>query len=164
MRSCPLVLVLLLVTASCSESGSSAPAVPKRERPLVITTIQPLHFFVSRLAGNLVDCEVVLPHGEHPQHFVPDRATLARLLTADLVIFHGAGLEAWQGKVGLPRSRQSIVCTGWSDELVKIEGSTAVVRLRGACRSCAMANSTLTDFVAERIKLYAPEITEVVTE
>jgi len=34
----------------------------------------------------------------------------------------------------------------------------------GACRTCAMAQSTLTDFVAERIKLYAPEITDVVAE
>jgi Fe-S cluster biogenesis protein NfuA len=34
----------------------------------------------------------------------------------------------------------------------------------GACRNCAMANSTLADFVAERIKLYAPEITDVVAE
>ena len=45
-----------------------------------------------------------------------------------------------------------------------IEGSTVKVTLMGACRGCAMANSTLADFVAERIKLYAPEITDVVAE
>jgi len=48
--------------------------------------------------------------------------------------------------------------------LVGIEGGTVKVSLQGACRHCAMASSTLTDFVAERIKLYAPEITDVVAE
>jgi Fe-S cluster biogenesis protein NfuA len=38
------------------------------------------------------------------------------------------------------------------------------VTLLGACRNCAMAHSTLADFVAERIKLYVPEITDVVAE
>jgi Fe-S cluster biogenesis protein NfuA len=48
--------------------------------------------------------------------------------------------------------------------LVGIEGATVRVSLQGACRHCAMASSTLTDFVAERIKLYVPEITDVVAE
>ena len=48
--------------------------------------------------------------------------------------------------------------------LVGIEGGTVQVSLHGACRGCAMANSTLTDFVAERIKLYAPDITDVVAK
>jgi Fe-S cluster biogenesis protein NfuA len=47
---------------------------------------------------------------------------------------------------------------------VAIVGTVVRVSLHGACRGCPMANSTLADFVAERIKLYAPEITEVVAE
>ena len=43
-------------------------------------------------------------------------------------------------------------------------GATVRVSLHGACRNCAMAQSTLSDFVAERVKLYAPEITDVVAE
>ena len=60
--------------------------------------------------------------------------------------------------------RPALKADGGDVALVRIEEATVVVRLYGACRQCAMANSTLTDFVAERIKLYAPEITEVVTE
>jgi NifU-like protein len=60
--------------------------------------------------------------------------------------------------------RPAIQADGGDLALVNIEGSTVKVSLRGACRGCAMANSTLTDFVAERIKLYAPEITDVVAE
>ena len=60
--------------------------------------------------------------------------------------------------------RPAIQADGGDVTLVGIEGGTVQVSLHGACRGCAMANSTLTDFVAERIKLYAPEITDVVAE
>ena len=48
--------------------------------------------------------------------------------------------------------------------LVRIEGSTVHVKLRGACDGCPMAHSTLADFVTERICLYAPEIEQVIAE
>jgi Fe-S cluster biogenesis protein NfuA len=45
----------------------------------------------------------------------------------------------------------------------RIEGNVVYVVLRGACNRCPMANSTLADFVTERICLYAPEIETVTT-
>ncbi|NOZ79241.1 MAG: NifU family protein [Acidobacteria bacterium] len=46
--------------------------------------------------------------------------------------------------------------------LVRIDGDVVEVRLRGACRFCPMACTTLAEFIEERIKLYAPEIERVV--
>lgn len=60
--------------------------------------------------------------------------------------------------------RPAIKADGGDVSLQGIEGSTVKVSLLGACRTCAMAQSTLTEFVAERIKLYAPEITDVVAD
>jgi Fe-S cluster biogenesis protein NfuA len=60
--------------------------------------------------------------------------------------------------------RPAIKADGGDVLLHGIEGTTVRVGLLGACRNCAMAHSTLADFVAERIKLYAPEITDVVAE
>ena len=60
--------------------------------------------------------------------------------------------------------RPAIQADGGDVDFRRIEGTTVVVSLKGACRGCAMARSTLTDFVAERIKLYAPEISDVVAE
>ena len=60
--------------------------------------------------------------------------------------------------------RPAIRADGGDVALRSVDGSTVTVQLMGACRGCAMANSTLADFVAERIKLYAPEITDVVAE
>ena len=60
--------------------------------------------------------------------------------------------------------RPAIKADGGDVALRRIDGSVVTVSLLGACRNCAMAHSTLADFVAERIKLYAPEITDVVAE
>ncbi len=60
--------------------------------------------------------------------------------------------------------RPAVRADGGDVELAAIDGATVRVHLKGACRNCAMAESTLSDFVAERIKLYAPEIDTVVAE
>jgi Fe-S cluster biogenesis protein NfuA len=58
--------------------------------------------------------------------------------------------------------RPAIQADGGDVSLVGIAGGVVRVELHGACKDCAMASSTLADFVAERIRLYAPEISEVV--
>ena len=60
--------------------------------------------------------------------------------------------------------RPAIRADGGDVSLSSIDGTTVRVQLMGACSCCAMATSTLADFVAERIKLYAPEIEDVVAE
>jgi Fe-S cluster biogenesis protein NfuA len=60
--------------------------------------------------------------------------------------------------------RPAIQMEGVVVALMGVVGARVGVLLRGACRNCAMAQSTLSDFVAERVKLYAPEITDVVAE
>jgi len=60
--------------------------------------------------------------------------------------------------------RPALQADGGDVELVGIEGTAVRVHLMGACRGCPMAGSTLADFVAERIKLYAPEIENVIAE
>lgn len=56
--------------------------------------------------------------------------------------------------------RPAILADGGDIHLVGIEGNTVRIALSGACRNCPMAQSTLSDFVFERILLYAPEIKE----
>ncbi len=62
----------------------------------------------------------------------------------------------------LDEVRPALVADGGDVSLVSIEGSTVLLELRGACKTCPMAHSTLSDFVSERIRLYAPEIEEVI--
>jgi Fe-S cluster biogenesis protein NfuA len=58
--------------------------------------------------------------------------------------------------------RPAIRADGGDVTLVGIDGGVVRVHLIGACHGCPMARSTLTDFVAERVRLWAPEISQVV--
>ena len=62
----------------------------------------------------------------------------------------------------LEEVRPAIKLDGGDVELERIEDNVVYVHLRGACHGCPMARSTLADFVAERVKLYAPEISDIV--
>ena len=77
-------------------------------------------------------------------------------------------MSTWPGgslaervELALEEVRPALVADGGDVELVEIRTGEVLLRLTGACRSCPMAPSTLVDFVAERIQLYAPEITRV---
>jgi Fe-S cluster biogenesis protein NfuA len=63
----------------------------------------------------------------------------------------------------LDEVRPALRADGGDVRLVTIEGARVKVELSGACKTCPMARSTLSDFVFERIRLYAPEINEIVT-
>jgi Fe-S cluster biogenesis protein NfuA len=60
--------------------------------------------------------------------------------------------------------RPALQADGGDVSLARIEGGIVYVELKGACEGCPMAGSTLADFVKERIRLYAPEIEDVVSE
>ena len=60
--------------------------------------------------------------------------------------------------------RPALQADGGDVKLLRIENGVAYVRLSGACDGCPMASSTLSEFVAERICLYAPEIEKVIAQ
>ncbi len=65
-------------------------------------------------------------------------------------------------RAALEEVRPGLRADGGDVELLRVEGGTVYLDLHGACHGCPMARSTLADFVGERIKLYAPEIEDVV--
>lgn len=60
--------------------------------------------------------------------------------------------------------RPALKVDGGDVSLSRIQDGVVYVILRGACDGCPMASSTLAEFVAERVCLYAPEIERVVAE
>jgi len=67
-------------------------------------------------------------------------------------------------KLAIAEVRPAIVADGGDIAFESIEGDVVRVRLVGACAGCPMARSTLADFVAERVQLYAPEIRAVTAD
>ncbi len=67
-------------------------------------------------------------------------------------------------RAALDEVRPALRADGGDVELCAVDGDVVKVRLLGACGCCPMARSTLADFVVERIRMWAPEIREVIAE
>ena len=61
----------------------------------VITTIYPLKEFIQAVGGDLVEVENITPAGAEPHEFEPSPKDIAKILSADLFIYNGAGLDLW---------------------------------------------------------------------
>jgi manganese/zinc/iron transport system substrate-binding protein len=68
-------------------------AAAQAQPPLVLSTIAMIGEPARRLAGAAARVETLLGEGVDPHLYRPTRADIARLLGADLVLFHGLGLE-----------------------------------------------------------------------
>ena len=95
---------------------------PKPKPPRVAATTYPLGFLVTRLAGDWVDLQMVLPADGDPAHGTPTTEQLLDLQNADLVIAHGAGYEQWMITASLPETKVSR--TAEQLDLLSISGRT----------------------------------------
>ena len=74
-----------------------------------------------------------------------------------------ASLEA-RVRQALDEVRPGLRLDGGDVRLVAVEGDVVRVHLLGACHGCPMAELTLVNFVEDRIREYAPEVSRVVAE
>ncbi|MBF0253077.1 MAG: NifU family protein [Candidatus Omnitrophica bacterium] len=66
-------------------------------------------------------------------------------------------------KAAIAKVRPALQRDGGDIELVKIEGSTVQVKLKGACSGCPMSQMTLKSVVEATIKKDVPEVERVIT-
>lgn len=87
MRALPAALLLVPLVAGCA--SPSAPA------PDVLATFYPLGFLASRIGGEGLRVETLVPAGVEPHEYEPTTSDLVRVSEAKLVVVQGAGFEAW---------------------------------------------------------------------
>jgi zinc/manganese transport system substrate-binding protein len=100
-------LAIALVAASCSGT-----AAPPDGRPLVVATTAILGDVVSRVGGDAVRVEVLIPTGADPHEYAPSASDVALLHDADLVVANGLNLE-----------------TGLADALATVTGDVPVLAI-----------------------------------
>jgi len=89
LRTVAAATVILIVAGACSGDGGEAPA----ERVRVIATTTILGDVVSRLGGDSIDLDVMVPRGVDPHDFSPSAQQVASISSADLVVANGLALE-----------------------------------------------------------------------
>ena len=86
----------------------------------IVTTIYPLEYFASRIAGDLADVVNLVSPGVEAHDFSPSPNDIKKLDAADLIFYNGRGLEPW-----IDRALENIPSNG----RVVIE-ATAILRDR----------------------------------
>ena len=81
--------VSLALVGACSGSGGETPTNQVR----VIATTSILGDVVSRLGGDGIELEVMIPRGVDPHDFSPSAQQVAAISSADLVVANGLDLE-----------------------------------------------------------------------
>ena len=96
MRPSPLVLASVsaaaLVLSGCGGSDDSAPE-SDGDSILVATTVSPITSIVSRVGGDCVDVQGIVPEGTNSHTFAPAPSVAALLSDADVVFINGLKLE-----------------------------------------------------------------------
>ncbi|MEN8155744.1 MAG: zinc ABC transporter substrate-binding protein [Bacteroidota bacterium] len=96
MRNLSLTALLLLLLSACHPKTASNP-----ETAVVSVSILPQHYFIERLAGDLVEVNVMIPPGASPATYEPTLSQLNSLRQSDLYLRIGhIGFElSWMEKI-----------------------------------------------------------------
>lgn len=123
MRIC-LPLVLMTVLACCGEKP-----VPVEEAlpggTAVLTTFYPTQYFAQRIAGDHLDVSCPVPAGADPIFWQPDRESIGRFQSADLIIVNGAEFEKWLATASLPENRIVDTAKSFEQDFIKFETGTS---------------------------------------
>ncbi len=84
------ILCLVPILIACQDKGGKADST---EKPTVTVTTSFLADMVEQLAGDSVDCQLIIPAGEDPHLYVAQTDDLKKLQEADLVLYHGLHFE-----------------------------------------------------------------------
>jgi len=82
------VLLALLLTACTASQG-----------PAIITSIYPVHFFASAIAGPDVPVHTLLPAGVEPHGFEPTPQDIMLVQDSNFFIYLGGGMEPWAERI-----------------------------------------------------------------
>lgn len=112
-----ITAVLLFISLTCS-AGTSIN---------IVTTIQPLEFFIEEIGGKHISVTTMVPPGGNPHTYEPTPGQMNAVSSADLYVKLGSGMEfelIWMDRL-LSLNRNMTVCdVSQGIELIEMENDT----------------------------------------
>ena len=68
----------------------------------VVSTFFPMGEFVKKIGGNLIDSSLLIPVGIEPHDFEPTINQIQNVISADVLVYNGLGMENWIDKISAP--------------------------------------------------------------
>lgn len=120
--------VSLLVQTGCDQQSSGSSGDASAEAAVdggafVVQTVNyPLAYFAGRIAGEHADVQFLAPADGDPAFWVPDRDSIVRLQSADLILANGATYAKWMNGVSLPTSKIVDTSASFADAFIETDG------------------------------------------
>ncbi len=110
-------LVLLLVSVGIFYVYSSSHTESQgntSQKVKVVTTLYAYEYLANRLGGDMVDVQNVVS-GVDPHDFEPSVQDIKSMLSADIVVLNGLGLDAWAEKIVPELEKNNVTVIRMSD-------------------------------------------------
>lgn len=86
-------------SSSGQSSVSQASSQPSGKKLKVYTSFYAMYDFAKKIGGDKVDVVNLVPAGTEPHDWEPATTDIVNLEKADMLIYNGASMESWVGKV-----------------------------------------------------------------
>ena len=103
-----LFLITTLILAGCRENAAQDNKKSK-DTLTVYTTIFPIEDFTKKIGGKHVEVKSVYPAGADAHTYEPTIKTMMAIAESDLLIYNGAGLESFIGKMESSLKNEKVV-------------------------------------------------------
>jgi len=115
----------LLVSCTAEEAAppASGGAPAAGGVPTIAVTIEANRYLAARIGGERMRVIYPVPADADPLLWEPDRAAVASLQGADLVLLNGAGLERWRDRVSLAPSKTVTLAEEYRSEWLTFAGT-----------------------------------------
>ena len=89
----------LLLLSSSKPGTSELTGASSNHTSMVVASFFPLYDFAKHVGGNKVNVTTMVPVGVEPHDWEPTTQQIQRLLSADLFVYNGAGIDRWADKI-----------------------------------------------------------------
>jgi zinc transport system substrate-binding protein len=66
---------------------------------IVVSSIFPIHEFVKKVGGDMIESSLIIPAGIEPHDFDPTISQIQTISSADVLVYNGLGIENWLTKI-----------------------------------------------------------------
>src|SRR5919197_1879965 len=89
----------LLLLSSSKPGTSELTGASSNHTSMVVASFFPLYDFAKHVGGNRVNVTTMVPVGVEPHDWEPTTKQIQRLLSADIFVYNGAGIDRWADKI-----------------------------------------------------------------
>lgn len=92
-----VILILILTITGCAkEVDNKSQEDGKIE---IYASIYPLYDFATKIGGERVNVNLIVPPGAEPHNWEPTAKLLVRMKESDIIVYNGGGMESWIERV-----------------------------------------------------------------